>query len=71
MFESLLNYMLAIFSEILQMDLRNHHDIPFALPLVAASFTGFIIGFIILKFIGNEEQERKQKLSGETVRSIE
>ena len=59
MFDSLLNFMLSIFSSILQMNLRDHHDIPFALPLVASSFTGFIIGFIILKFIGNEKQSEQ------------
>lgn len=69
MLESLLNFILAIFSEILQMDLRNHHDIPFALPLVAASFTGFIIGVFILKFIGNEEKERQQRPARARVRA--
>ena len=57
MLESILNYGLAFFSTILQMNLRDHHDIPFALPLVAASMVGFIVGFTILKFIGNEERD--------------
>ncbi|MGR9117575.1 MAG: hypothetical protein ACU85E_17655 [Gammaproteobacteria bacterium] len=40
------------------MNLRDHHDIPFALPLVASSFTDFIIGAIIVRFIGIEEKEK-------------
>lgn len=44
-------------SSILQMNLKDPHDIPFALPLVFAAVLGFVIGFIILKFIGNEQKE--------------
>ena len=57
----MLDFMLGIFSEILQMNMRDHHDIPFALPLVMASFTGFIIGFTILQFIGNEQKEDQKQ----------
>jgi uncharacterized protein with PQ loop repeat len=49
--------MLKFASSILQMNLRDHHDIPFALPLVFAGTLGFVIGFVILKFIGNEQRE--------------
>jgi hypothetical protein len=52
----MLDLMLKFASSILQMNLRDHHDIPFALPLVFAAVLGFIIGFIILKFIGNEQK---------------
>ena len=51
----MLDFMLSIFSSVFQMNLRDHHDIPFALPLVMAALTGFIIGFTILYFIGNEK----------------
>ncbi|MGY6275010.1 hypothetical protein [Methylomonas sp. MgM2] len=43
-------------SGILQMNLKDPHDIPFALPLVFAAVLGFVIGFIILQFIGNEKK---------------
>lgn len=52
----MLDFMLMLASSVLQMNLRDHHDIPFALPLVFAAVLGFIIGFIILKFIGNEQK---------------
>lgn len=58
MIQTIIDFMLGIFSTVLQMNLRDHHEIPFALPLVTASFTGFIVGFIILKFIGNEEKQK-------------
>jgi len=53
----MIDLILKIASNILQMNLRDHHDIPFALPLVFAAVLGFVIGFIILKFIGNEQKE--------------
>lgn len=43
-------------SGILQMNLRDPHDIPFALPLVFAAVLGFIIAFIFLHFIGEENK---------------
>lgn len=46
-------------SSVLQMNLRDPHDIPFALPLVFSAVLGFIIGFIMLQYIGNENKARK------------
>lgn len=43
-------------SNILQMNLKDPHDIPFALPLVFAAVLGFVIGFVLLQFIGNEKK---------------
>ena len=48
-------------SGILQMNLRDPHDIPFALPLVFAAVLGFIIGFILLHFIGEENKLESEK----------
>ncbi len=59
----MLDFMLEIFSSVLQMNMRDHHDIPFALPLVMGSFAGFTIGFIILKFIGNEQKQMRAKMA--------
>lgn len=39
------------------MNMRDHHDIPFALPLLFFIFLGFIISMIVLHFIGNENKE--------------
>lgn len=43
-------------SSILHMNLRDPHDIPFALPLVFSAVLGFVIGFVLLHFIGNENK---------------
>jgi hypothetical protein len=56
----MLDFVLSIFSTIFQMDMRNHHDIPFALPLLMACFVGGTIGFTILRFIGNEQEEDRK-----------
>lgn len=56
----MIDFVLSIFSTVLQMDMRDHHDIPFALPLLMACFVGGIIGFTILRFIGNEQEEDRQ-----------
>lgn len=53
----MIDFMLSIFSAVLQMNMRDHHDIPFALPLLFFMFLGFIITITVLKFIGNEETE--------------
>ena len=57
----MIDFVLGIFSAVLQMDMRDHHNIPFALPLVMASFVGGLIGFTILRFIGNEQREDREK----------
>lgn len=54
---AMLDFMLRIFSAILGMNLRDHHDIPFALPLLFFIFLGFIITMTVLHFIGNENED--------------
>lgn len=53
----MIDFVLSIFSSVLQMDMRDHHDIPFALPMVVAGSVGGLIGFTILSFIGNDQEE--------------
>jgi uncharacterized protein with PQ loop repeat len=55
------DFMLSIFSTMFQMNMRDHHDIPFALPLMMAAFVAGILGFIIVRFIGNEQREDAEK----------
>lgn len=54
----MLDFMLKIFSAILGMNMRDHHDIPFALPMIFFIFLGLAISLIVLSFIGNEEEEQ-------------
>jgi hypothetical protein len=53
----MLDFMLKIFSSILGMNLRDHHDIPFALPMIFFIFLGLAISMIVLQFIGNEKEQ--------------
>lgn len=59
----MLDLLFNIASTILQMNIRDPHDILFALPLVFSAVLGFVIGFIILKFIGNENDALKASQS--------
>jgi len=43
------------------MNLKDPHDIPFALPLVFAAVMGFVIGFVLLHFIGNEAKAERDR----------
>ena len=54
---TMIDFVLSIFSTIFQMDMRDHHDIPFAMPLMMGAFFTGILGFIIVRFIGNEQKE--------------
>jgi len=58
----MIDFVLSFFSTALQMDMRDHHDIPFALPLLMACFVGGMVGFVLLKFIGNEQKDDAQML---------
>jgi len=58
----MIDFVLSFFSSALQMDMRDHHDIPFALPLLMACFVGGMVGFVLLKFIGNEQKDDAQML---------
>ncbi len=57
----MLDLIFSFASGILQMNLRDPHDIPFALPLVFAATLGFVLGFILLKFIGNEQKDSQEQ----------
>jgi hypothetical protein len=61
----MIDFVLSILSAVLQMDMRDHHDIPFALPLVMAACTGLVIGFILLTFITKEEKSEKETSQNE------
>ncbi len=56
----MIDFMLSILSTVLHMEMRDHHDIPFALPLVMACMVAGLVGFTIVRFIGNEQQEDRR-----------
>lgn len=56
------DFFLSIFSNVFQMNMRDHHDIPFAMPLMMAAFFAGILGFIIVKYIDVEQKEDQENL---------
>ncbi len=56
------DFVLSIFSSVFQMNMRDHHDIPFAMPLMMAAFFAGILGFIIVKYINIEQKEDQENL---------
>lgn len=64
----MIDFVLGIFSVIFQMNMKDTHEIPFAMPLMMACFVGGMIGFTIVRFIGNEnEQDRKEREAQEVL----
>jgi hypothetical protein len=53
----MIDVMLKFFSALVGMNMRDHHDIPFALPLLLFIFTGFLISVIVLHFIDDKDEE--------------
>jgi len=57
------DFVLSIFSTIFQMNMRDHHDIPFAMPLMMAAFVAGILGFVIVRCLDNEQKEDANDLN--------
>lgn len=56
----MIDFMLGIFSAVLGMNMRDHHDIPFALPLLFFIFLAAVITMTVLHFIDVEEKEESE-----------
>lgn len=54
----MIDFILGIFSTIFQINMRDVHEVPFAMPLMMGAILGLIIGFTILSLIGNEQKNR-------------
>ncbi len=57
----MIDFLLDIFSEMFQMNMRDHHDMPFAMPLMMACLVGGLVGFIIVKFVVKEQQDDSEQ----------
>jgi len=53
----MVDLMLSLFSAVLGMNMRDHHDIPFALPLLLFIFIGFLVSTIVLHFIDDKDDD--------------
>lgn len=57
----MVDLMLKIFSAISGINMRDHHDTPFAMPLLFMIFMAFIITMTVLHFIGNDDEEQQEQ----------
>lgn len=53
----MIDFFLSIFSTMFQMNMRDHHDMPFAMPLMMACLVGGLVGFIIVKYVIKEQKD--------------
>ena len=53
----MIDFFLGIFSTMFQMNMRDHHDMPFAMPLMMACLVGGLVGFIIVKYVVKEQRD--------------
>jgi len=53
----MIDFFLGIFSTMFQMNMRDHHDMPFAMPLMMACLVGGLVGYIIVKFVVKEQRD--------------
>lgn len=54
----MIDFVLGLFSSVYQLDIRDHHNIPFAFPLIMCILTGLIIGLPVVSMIGNKNRDR-------------
>jgi hypothetical protein len=59
----MVDLMLKLFSSVLGMNMRDHHDIPFALPLMLFIFIGFLVSTIVFHFIDDRDEELEPESS--------
>ncbi|GFO72562.1 hypothetical protein BJAS_P2917 [Bathymodiolus japonicus methanotrophic gill symbiont] len=57
----MIDFFLNIFSTMFQMNMRDHHEIPFAMPLLMACLVGGLIGFTIVRFVVKEQLEDTER----------
>jgi hypothetical protein len=57
----MVDLMLSLFSAVLGMNMRDHHDIPFALPLLLFIFIGFLVSTIVFHFMDDRDEEPEQQ----------
>jgi len=63
----MIDFMLGIFSSMFQMNMRDHHDMPFAMPLMMACLVGGLVGFIIVKYVVKEQQTDTEQNTAKSI----
>jgi hypothetical protein len=52
----MINFIFDTLSAFFQMNLRDPHSVPFAMPLMMGAIPGLTIGFYIVSLLGNEKK---------------
>ena len=63
----MIDFFLNIFSTIFQMNMRDHHEIPFAMPLMMACLVGGLVGFIIVKYVVKEQKQDSEQIKPSSI----
>ncbi len=63
----MINFVLDIFSVMFQINMRDTHEVPFAMPLLMACLVGGMVGFSIVRMIGNEKEEEREAREAQEV----
>ncbi|MEE9339630.1 MAG: hypothetical protein V3U87_16265 [Methylococcaceae bacterium] len=63
----MINFMLDIFSVMFQINMRDTHEVPFAMPLLMACLVGGMVGFSIVRMIGNEKEDEREAREAQEV----
>ena len=64
----MIDFFLGIFSTMFQMNMRDHHEMPFAMPLLMACLVGGLVGFTIVKFVVKEQKEDSEQNKASSTR---
>ena len=64
----MIDFFLSIFSSMFQMNMRDHHDMPFAMPLMMACLVGGLVGFIIVKYVIKEQKQNIEPVKPSSIR---
>ena len=64
----MIDFFLNIFSTMFQMNMRDHHDMPFAMPLMMACLVGGLVGFIIVKYVVKEKKDDSEQIEVNSIR---
>ncbi len=64
----MIDFFLGIFSTMFQMNMRDHHEMPFAMPLMMACLVGGLVGFIIVKYVVKEQKDDSEQVKPSSIR---
>ncbi|MCK5355112.1 MAG: hypothetical protein KAJ63_08340 [Methyloprofundus sp.] len=63
----MIDFFLSIFSTMFQMNMRDHHDMPFAMPLMMACLVGGLVGFVIVKYVVKEQKQDTEQIETNSI----